>query len=147
MGTRSRLDVRGALRAYHPDSPSPTGSRRTPPDFHAYAAPALTRPHYWYDWQPQGDNPFLGILALSDALVVSGDSLSMCTEAAATGKPLFIASMGHIPTKHRSLHHALVIRGSAQWLDENAKLGWQPALPLQEAAAVAQAIHSRLLSH
>jgi mitochondrial fission protein ELM1 len=36
------------------------------------------------------DNPYLGYLALADALVVTSDSESMLAEAASTGKPLYI---------------------------------------------------------
>jgi hypothetical protein len=38
----------------------------------------------------QRENPYLGYLALADALVVTGDSESMLAEAAATDKPLYI---------------------------------------------------------
>jgi hypothetical protein len=39
------------------------------------------------------ENPYLGYLALADALVVTGDSESMLGEAAATDKPLYIYPM------------------------------------------------------
>jgi hypothetical protein len=38
-------------------------------------------------------NPYLGCLALADALVVTGDSESMLGEAAATGKPVYIVPL------------------------------------------------------
>ncbi len=42
-------------------------------------------------WRPDGaDNPYTGYLALADILVVTGESESMLSEAAATGKPFFI---------------------------------------------------------
>jgi hypothetical protein len=37
-----------------------------------------------------GENPYLGLLALADEIVVTGDSESMLAEAAATGKPILI---------------------------------------------------------
>ena len=44
-----------------------------------------------YEWRPGAtDNPYLGCLAVADALVVTGDSESMLAEAAATSKPLYI---------------------------------------------------------
>ena len=38
----------------------------------------------------QRENPYLGYLALADVLVVTGESESMLSEAAATGKPIYI---------------------------------------------------------
>ncbi|HTO84270.1 MAG TPA: ELM1/GtrOC1 family putative glycosyltransferase [Methylomirabilota bacterium] len=44
-----------------------------------------------HEWRPgQAENPYLGYIALADALVVTGDSESMLGEAAATTKPLYI---------------------------------------------------------
>jgi mitochondrial fission protein ELM1 len=44
-----------------------------------------------HEWRrSQQENPYLGYLALADALVVTGDSESMLAEAAATDKPLYI---------------------------------------------------------
>ncbi|MGH6927379.1 MAG: mitochondrial fission ELM1 family protein, partial [Dongiaceae bacterium] len=44
--------------------------------------------HAWHS--DRRENPYLGYLALADALVVTGDSESMLGEAAATDKPLYI---------------------------------------------------------
>src|SRR5262249_25767681 len=44
-----------------------------------------------HEWRSgRRENPYLGYLALADALVVTGDSESMLGEAAATDKPLYI---------------------------------------------------------
>ena len=39
-------------------------------------------------WDGTGDNPYFAYLALADALLVTADSVSMVSEAAATGKPV-----------------------------------------------------------
>ena len=39
-------------------------------------------------WDRESDNPYLGILALADRLVVTSDSVSMISEALATGHPV-----------------------------------------------------------
>jgi mitochondrial fission protein ELM1 len=45
----------------------------------------------FYEWRRgDPDNPYLGCLAVADALVVTGDSESMLAEAAATSTPLYI---------------------------------------------------------
>ncbi len=39
-------------------------------------------------WTGAGENPYLGLLALADAILVTEDSVSMVSEAAATGRPV-----------------------------------------------------------
>jgi mitochondrial fission protein ELM1 len=55
----------------------------------------LSVPYELYRWHPGGtDNPYFGILGLSDELVVTADSMSMLSEACATGKRVYMAEMG-----------------------------------------------------
>lgn len=117
-------------------------SRRT--DRSVLSRLAIDRPRYLFDWHaPRGDNPYMGILASADALIVSGDSLSMCTEACATGKPVYIASVAGLPPKHRALHEALFAGGYAKPLAQ-AVGKWTPASPLREAQRVADALRTAL---
>jgi mitochondrial fission protein ELM1 len=52
-------------------------------------AAAITRPTSQYHWRPDDpDNPYLGYLALADAIVVTCDSATMLAEACATRKPV-----------------------------------------------------------
>ncbi len=44
-------------------------------------------------WDGMTDNPYLSYLALADALVVTGDSISMMSEACLMGKPVYIAEV------------------------------------------------------
>jgi hypothetical protein len=39
-------------------------------------------------WDRESDNPYLGVLASADRLVVTSDSVSMISEALATGHPV-----------------------------------------------------------
>ena len=41
-------------------------------------------------WDGTGDNPYYAYLAIADAVLVSADSVSMISEAAATGKPVHV---------------------------------------------------------
>jgi mitochondrial fission protein ELM1 len=61
-----------------------TPSRRTPPAVLARFAERLAGDPDAFVWDLAGDNPYLGILALSDRLVVTSDSVSMVSEALAT---------------------------------------------------------------
>jgi hypothetical protein len=69
-----------------------TTSGRTP-DF---VGPALVSslvgiPHHLFQWSNNGEeNPYYGYLALADRFIVTGDSVSMMTEATATGRPVAI---------------------------------------------------------
>ena len=55
----------------------------------------ISVPHVLYRWRPNdAENPYFGILALCDELVVTADSISMLSEACATGKPVWMAPLG-----------------------------------------------------
>ena len=71
-----------------------TPSRRTPRDVKAVLHEAFGDDPGVYLWNEQGDNPYRGILALSDRIVATGDSVSMVSEAAATGRPVAIFDLG-----------------------------------------------------
>ena len=43
-----------------------------------------------YIWDGTGENPYLGLLALADVIIVTSDSISMVSEACSTGKPVYI---------------------------------------------------------
>jgi mitochondrial fission protein ELM1 len=58
-------------------------------------------------WDGEGDNPYFGILALADTLIVTSDSVNMVTEACATGKPVHIFDLDGGSAKFRRFHAAL----------------------------------------
>lgn len=48
-----------------------------------------------YRWKPDdANNPYYGLLAHADRLVVTSDSIAMASEAAATGKPVYLFDLG-----------------------------------------------------
>lgn len=119
-------------------------SRRTPPEALAVIQPLLTKPHVLHRWHTDKDNPYLGLLGAADAIVVTGDSLSMCAEACVSGKPVYVyASDSVTPPKHRAMHEALYRNGMARPLDAFATLDWRPTAPLDDAAFVAAEIRKR----
>lgn len=127
-----------------------TTSRRTDAGAVEALRAALDAPTMFHDWRDGGDNPYFGFLATADALVVTGDSMSMCSEAATTGKPVFIfADPDHTARKHAALHRALIERGAARPLDEDVAekgvISWRYP-PLDAAGTVADAIRRRLFS-
>jgi mitochondrial fission protein ELM1 len=58
-------------------------------------------------WDGTGDNPYFGYLGLADAVVVTCDSVSMVSEAASTGKPVYIVELAGGNRKFRDFHDML----------------------------------------
>jgi mitochondrial fission protein ELM1 len=118
-----------------------TGSRRTPQ--HAWSAlcAELSQPHALFDGHG-ADNPYLGFLGLADAIVVTGDSVSMASEACFTGKPVHLfAPTGFVGAKHARLHADLYEKGYAVPLGRTTAT--QPNQPLNTAQDIAAEIRRR----
>ena len=62
-------------------------------------------PHFL--WDGQGDNPYFGILGLADYLVVTCDSVNMVSEAASTGKPVYVVDLPGGSDKFGRFHQAM----------------------------------------
>ncbi len=122
-----------------------TDSQRTPRRAGDALQAQLQVPHYCYRWGSGKVNPYRGLLALADAFVVTGESMSMLGEAADTGRPLYVFDVGdgavrwwlqphsyrYKPLSHRlamrigprrmrrdvgNIQNTLVSSGTAQWL-------------------------------
>lgn len=94
-----------------------TTSRRTSEEAHQELKKNLNSDNiFWYDWRSSEiENPYFGYLACADYIVITGDSLSMCTESCSTGKSVYIyAPEGLCPSKHRKLHSDLYQKGYAR---------------------------------
>lgn len=122
-----------------------TTSRRTPKEALDIISPLLAGgANILHRWDTDKDNPYLGLLGCADAIIPTGDSLSMCTEACVSGKPVYIFAPAHaIPKKHQRLHQALYDKGLAKPLDETSSLEWKPASGLDDAGLVATALRAR----
>ena len=72
-----------------------TTSARTPGPAVRALEQRLVCPHMLYRWQPRdANNPYFAILALADEIIVTADSVSMVTEAVATGKRVHLFDTG-----------------------------------------------------
>jgi mitochondrial fission protein ELM1 len=69
-----------------------TPSRRTDPAAMAQFEKTLGKLGAWI-WDGAGDNPYFGLLALADAIIVTVDSVSMVSEAVATSAPVMLAQL------------------------------------------------------
>lgn len=122
-----------------------TTSRRTGAEQGRALAESLPEPRWLHLYGQPGDNPYFGFLALADAIVVTGDSVSMCCESCAAPAPVFIwAPPGWVAPKHARLHHSLYGLGVAKPLEAAGALaGWERPR-LDAAGDVARAIRARM---
>ncbi|MDR3519049.1 MAG: mitochondrial fission ELM1 family protein [Azospirillaceae bacterium] len=58
-------------------------------------------------WDGSGDNPYFGYLGLADAIVVTGDSVSMVSEACSTGKPVYVIDLEGGSRKFNDFHRLM----------------------------------------
>lgn len=96
-----------------------TTSRRTGQQAEDALFEALPRVDHAFRWgdgtaNPK-DNPYFGYLALADVIIVTGDSVSMASEACATDVPVYLyAPPELISPKHDRLHKHLYALGLAE---------------------------------
>lgn len=87
-------------------------------------------------WDRAGDNPYFGILALADVLVVTEDSVSMTSEALSTGKPVYVAPLPGRSRRIRRFQDALAAEGLTRPFDgELAAWTYAPPDDTRRAAA------------
>ncbi len=116
-------------------------SRRTPPDaMTALLSDLDGLPYDFFDWQHSEQNFYHGLLAHAELFIVTGDSLSMCSEAAYTGKPLLV-DLSDTATEcyHRTIIGKLIDYGAAKPLTHHFE-PWHyvPPEPTQAVAEVIQ---------
>lgn len=109
----------------------------------ALAAGLASAVHVLHRWSEPGEDSYAGFLACADAVVVTGDSEAMLSEACATEVPVFIAMPELAGARHRRLHASLIAAAEARLFDD--ELSPWPRRPLDEAGRVAQEIMRRSL--
>lgn len=121
-----------------------TASRRTPALL-AQGARRIVRDSGGFWWDGSDANPYVAMLALADAVVVTADSTNMVGEAASTGRPVLVfePSGGHDK-----------INRFLAWLREQGivhafqgHLDGMPYQPLNSTPIIAQAIRDGLVRH
>lgn len=65
-------------------------------------------------WNGEGDNPYFAYLAAADYILVTEDSTNLATDAASTGKPVFVMRMDGDSLKFRLFHEDLEQLGAAR---------------------------------
>lgn len=98
-------------------------------------------------WDGEDDNPYPDFLAAADALIVTADSVNMCGEACATGRPVYIFTPSGGSAKFSRFHEGLSAHGATRPLPEAfQQLETWSYDPLHSAQAIAAEIAARMKS-
>ncbi|MGH8211757.1 MAG: mitochondrial fission ELM1 family protein, partial [Rhodanobacteraceae bacterium] len=120
-----------------------TASQRTPSEFARSLRQALAHfPGTFWSSDADGPNPYPGLLAWADCVVVTPDSVNMLSEAAAVGVPMHTLATAPLPDKLVRFHAALRERGSLHDLDARIERSAPP--PLRETAWAAEQLRRKI---
>ena len=112
-----------------------TPSRRTPPESLFVLNDQLAGPGVTI-WDGEGPNPYFGMLAAADYILVTEDSTNMITEAATTGRPIYLLSLKGGSSKFDRLHTQLIDDGRVRRFDgELQPYSYEPLRETERAAA------------
>ena len=140
-GGRLAASLAALLRADRNLAVAVTPSRRTDPAVTAGLRASL-EPLGGTVWDGRGDNPYFGMLALADAVVVTGDSVSMVSEAVATSAPVFVAALPGRSRRIGLFLGGLLGDGRIRWFTGDIEPF--PARALDDTAEAAQEMRRRL---
>ncbi len=124
-----------------------TTSRRTNQNISQALQDNITVPYFLYNWhQPSIQyNPYLGYLSLSDYFIVTGDSVSICSEVLGSGKPVYIYRKNNILyKKHIKFLDYLESLSYTRTLTDKTILEKWDYTPLKEAERLCQIIEERI---
>ncbi len=123
-------------------------SRRTTKEMAEVINDTLDCDFEMFDWNRiKTQNPYLAIVAAAEFFIVTGDSVSMISECACTGKSVYIFDQNKISsTKHRIFHQNLFNENYAKKLGDDCKIleNFSPK-KLQETKRVASLIRNKIL--
>lgn len=110
-------------------------TRRTPEPARRILAQGLADLPGWI-WDDQGDNPYFAFLAAADLILVTEDSTNLATDAASTGKPIYLLEMAGGGRKFGRFHEDLRRRGIVRPFDGALQSWSYPPLDETRRAAV-----------
>ena len=93
-----------------------TTSRRTGAEAEAILRARVQGPQVEI-WSGTGENPYFGYLGLADHVLVTADSVSMITEASASGKPVHVLPLEGGSKKFERFHEAMRAAGITRPFD------------------------------
>ena len=113
-------------------------SRRTPDEVVSLFKEEFSHTPNVYIWDKMDKNPYFGILACSDALLLTADSVSMISEVCATEKPVYILPLPGGNQKFIRFHEQLIRFKRAEYF--MGKVTLTPATPFNETNFIAEKI-------
>ncbi len=114
--TLRAMETLGAQLAKLDGSLMITSSRRTTEaQRDAFLRGLGDRPH-WY-WDSTGENPYMGMLAWADYILVTADSVSMLSDALTTGKPVYMIPMDGGSKRFDRFHEGILSSSAARRFD------------------------------
>jgi uncharacterized protein len=124
-----------------------TFSRRTPQKIKDYFQNNFSWPNICYDPESGESNPYPAIIGKAEFIVSTTDSISMCSEAASTGKPVYVYCPDNFTLKkHNFFIQQLVDLGIVRRLDNSINyLETYNYKPLSEISKVAEIIRKNML--
>lgn len=121
-----------------------TASRRTGEENLAAMRQALAGSGHWL-WDNQGANPYHAILGAADYLIVTGDSVSMVSEAASTGKPVYTLDFDEYSGRLQQFHQRLQQEGVTRpFAGELAQWRYEP---VNDTPRIAALVRERFAAH
>ncbi len=118
-----------------------TASRRTGEENYAHLAEELSGHDQIYFWAGEGHNPFFSFLAQADHIIVTPDSASMLSEAASTGKAVYVLDLPGGNDKFSRFHQHMIEIGAAKKIaPTDPVLDFTPQMVLNDAALIAEKI-------
>ncbi|QQG37244.1 MAG: mitochondrial fission ELM1 family protein [Micavibrio aeruginosavorus] len=93
-------------------------------------------------WDGRGDNPYFGFLGWADYILATADSASMISEAATTGKPVYVIPLAGGSAKFDRFYENLTTCGAIRPFEGQL----QPYIynPLQDAGLIADEIRRKM---
>jgi mitochondrial fission protein ELM1 len=118
-------------------------SRRTPAALATRLRERLDRlPARVWTGDDDGPNPYLGMLAHAQRLVVTPDSANLLAEACATGKPVFVFARHPVRGKLGDLQQALLVEGRIRPMRE-APTDWTVPPVVRDLPRIAAEVRRR----
>jgi mitochondrial fission protein ELM1 len=106
-----------------------TASRRTAPEVRESLSARVKSLGGWV-WDGEGENPYYGMLACADAVVVSIDSISMISEAIATAAPVMLAELPGSSRRSGLFLKELLDAGRVRHFV--GRMDWWPVTPMDD---------------
>lgn len=124
-----------------------TFSRRTPENVKKHFREKFLWPNIIYDPADEGHNPYPAILQKAEYVISTTDSISMCSEAASTGKPVYVFCPANFKLKkHNFFIQQLVDLGIVKRLETSTDyLEKYEYEPLSEINKVVEIIKDKVL--